>query len=535
MTLPKSQNKKGKALRCAIYTRKSTEHGLELEFNSLDAQREACEAYIRSQAAEGWKLLLNRYDDPAYSGGNLDRPALQTLLSDIKVGRIDIIVVYKIDRLTRSLSDFAKLIEIFDQHKVSFVAITQQFNTTSSMGRLTLNVLLSFAQFERELSSERVRDKIAASRKRGKWTGGGVPLGYDVKNKKLVINEVETLTVRRIFNLYLKQRSIGKLIQSLDQVGLVSKRRTVKGRDVGRIPFTHGPLAHLLKNRIYLGEIAHHGNWFAGEHEPLIEKGLFDQVQQLLQQQSITRRLRRTESGTLLSGILFDDRGNRMSPSFSTKKGVRYRFYISSAVLRSRKHEAGSLSRVPAHEIERAVIDASRIHLKGSPVAELETDAAVTAYINRVELSAIDVKIVIKSFAMDTRNPESECSGDSQILSVPWPNGTHKPLIRIEEIATSDQQVDPGLVQAIVRAHAWVRILQSEDVASIEELATSVGLHPKVVRKSIRLAFLAPEITAAILAGNQPPGLALASLNTSHLPVSWQKQKAAFRFETGNS
>jgi DNA invertase Pin-like site-specific DNA recombinase len=256
-----------KPVRCAIYTRKSTEHGLELEFNSLDAQRDACEAYVKSQASQGWRALPQHYDDPAYSGGNLDRPALQKLLKEIDAGRVDVIVVYKIDRLTRSLADFAKLVEAFDAKSISFVAVTQQFNTTTSMGRLTLNVLLSFAQFERELSSERVRDKVAASRRKGKWTGGTVPLGYDAKDKKLVINKAEAETVRTIFKRYLELQSFGKLAEDLDGKGIVTKRRDTRVEKWnGGIPFTYGPLAHFLKNRLYIGETGHKDKWFPGEH-----------------------------------------------------------------------------------------------------------------------------------------------------------------------------------------------------------------------------------------------------------------------------
>ena len=252
-----------RSLRCAIYTRKSTEHGLDQEFNSLDAQREACEAYIKSQASQGWKLLPQHYDDPAYSGGTLHRPALKRLLLDIAAGKVDVVVVYKIDRLTRSLADFAKLVETFDVRSVSFVAVTQQFNTTTSMGRLTLNILLSFAQFERELASERVKDKVAASRKKGKWTGGTVPLGYDARDKKLVINKTEAQTVRKIFQLYLEVRSFSKLVAELDRRRIVTKRRNTKvAKYQGGIPFTYGPLAYFLKNRIYLGEIHHGGKWF---------------------------------------------------------------------------------------------------------------------------------------------------------------------------------------------------------------------------------------------------------------------------------
>jgi DNA invertase Pin-like site-specific DNA recombinase len=330
-----------KTLRCAIYTRKSTEHGLDQEFNSLDAQREACEAYIKSQASQGWKLLPQHYDDPAYSGGNLERPALKRLLREIELGRVDVVVVYKIDRLTRSLADFAKLVEAFDAKSISFVAVTQQFNTTTSMGRLTLNVLLSFAQFERELASERVRDKVAASRKKGKWTGGSVPLGYDAKNKKLVINKSEADTVRTIFGLYLELKSFGKLVAELDRRKIITKRRSTKvTKFQGGIPFTYGPLAHFLKNRIYLGETHHGGKWFKGEHEAILERQTFEQVQDILRSNRITRRIKHSESGALLQGKLFDDKGNRMGPSFSSKNGVRYRFYVSRA-LRGRKHMAG--------------------------------------------------------------------------------------------------------------------------------------------------------------------------------------------------
>ncbi|MDO9355694.1 MAG: recombinase family protein, partial [Solirubrobacteraceae bacterium] len=295
-----------KLLRCAIYTRKSTEHGLELEFNSLDAQREACAAYIKSQASQGWTLVPKHYDDPAYSGGNLDRPALQALLKDIDAGKIDVVVVYKIDRLTRSLADFAKLVEAFDAKAISFVAVTQQFNTTTSMGRLTLNVLLSFAQFERELSSERVRDKIAASRAKGKWTGGSVPLGYDVKDKKLIPSSLEQQTVRYIFKRYLELKSLIKLIGDLDKKKITTKSRDTKDAVYrGGRPFTYGPLAYLLRSRIYIGEMGHKGKWFPGEHEPIIDREIFDQVKSLFKLHDSQRLKRQSESGALLMGKLF--------------------------------------------------------------------------------------------------------------------------------------------------------------------------------------------------------------------------------------
>src|SRR5271156_5175452 len=350
-----------KVVRCAIYTRKSTEHGLDQEFNSLDAQREACEAYIKSQASQGWKALSQEYDDPAYSGGNLERPALKRLLRDIESGRIDVVVVYKIDRLTRSLADFAKLVETFDSKSISFVAVTQQFNTTTSMGRLTLNVLLSFAQFERELASERVRDKVAASRRKGKWTGGTVPLGYEAKDKKLVINKAEAETVRTIFRLYLELKSFGKLVAEFDRRGIVTKRRDTKvAKYNGGIPFTYGPLAYFLKNRIYIGEVHHGGKWFEGEHKAILDRPTFERVQDLLKFNTNGRRRKSSKSGALLQGKLFDDKGNRMTPSFSSKDGVRYRFYVSRALLRGRKAEAGSVGRVASSLIETIVVDALR-------------------------------------------------------------------------------------------------------------------------------------------------------------------------------
>jgi site-specific DNA recombinase len=389
-----------KILRCAIYTRKSTEHGLEQEFNSLDAEREACAAYIKSQASQGWKVLPQQYDDPAYSGGNLDRPALKKLLSDIEARKVDVVVVYKIDRLTRSLADFAKLVEAFDARSISFVAVTQQFNTTTSMGRLTLNVLLSFAQFERELSSERVRDKIAASRRKGKWTGGTVPLGYEARDKKLVCNKAEAETVRTIFRLYLEQKSFSKLVAELDRRGIITKRRSTKvAKFDGGIPFTYGPLSYFLRNRVYVGEVHHGGKWFEGEHEGIVDRRTFDRVQELLKSNSINRKIGRSESGALLQGKLFDDRGNRLTPSFSSKNGVRYRFYVSTA-LRGRKSKAGSVARISAPEIESIVENTLRKQL---PDHDVSRDA-IADCVERVTVkrNAVEIAIVPDILSKDS-------------------------------------------------------------------------------------------------------------------------------------
>src|SRR6202162_1944482 len=318
------KNRSTKVVRCAIYTRVSTDQGLEQDFNSLDAQYEASQAYIRSQAHAGWTLLRAKYDDGGFSGGHTDRPALQRLLADVRSGEIDVIVVYKVDRLTRSLADFAKLVELFDKYNVSFFSVTQQFNTTTSMGRLTLNVLLSFAQFEREVTSERIRDKIGASKRKGLWVGGMVPLGYVSRDKKLFIEEEEAERVRAIFQRYLELGSIGILLADLRDRGIVSKVRHLSdGRTVGGIPFTRGPLAYLLRNRFYIGEVVFRGQICPGEHPPILDHGLFEAVQRRLAEQRNGYRAARASPEALLMGRIFDDRGNRMSPSPSRTGAAR--------------------------------------------------------------------------------------------------------------------------------------------------------------------------------------------------------------------
>src|SRR5438093_5053900 len=308
-----------KLARGAIYTRKSTEHNLDLAFTSLDAQREACEAYIKSQAHEGWRAILGRYDDGAFSGASLERPALQRLLADVRAGTIDIVLVYKVDRLTRSLADFARLIELFDAQDVSFVSVTQSFNTSSSMGRLTLNVLLSFAQFERELIGERVRDKIAASKRKGLWVGGPVPLGYTALDKKILVVPAEAEAVRTIFARYLQLGSVRLLAEDLDRRGIRSKpRRHSTGRTVGGRRFGVGALAHLLKNRFYIGEVVYRGEVHRGEHEPILDPTMFEAVQEKLAANAVDRQVRLKGSPAILTRRIFDDRGHRMCPTPST-------------------------------------------------------------------------------------------------------------------------------------------------------------------------------------------------------------------------
>ena len=352
----------GRKIRCAIYTRKSSEEGLEQEFNSLDAQREACEAFVRSQKHEGWSVLPQLYDDPGYSGGTMERPALKRLLADIAAHRVDAVVVYKVDRLTRSLSDFAKIVEVFDAHSVSFVSITQAFNTTTSMGRLTLNVLLSFAQFEREVTSERIRDKIAASKKKGLWMGGQPSLGYDVKDRKLVVNEAEAAIVRMIFRRYLELGSVRALKAALGEEGVVSKQRTAAdGSPYGGKSFSRGALYLMLQNRIYRGEIVHKGAVYAGEHAAIVEEDLWSSVQLRLEANGVERREAQDSRSVKPSDRdLIDANGEPMTPTHAIKKGVRYRYYVSRRLITGTKSEEGnrqiSGQRIPAANLEGLVV-----------------------------------------------------------------------------------------------------------------------------------------------------------------------------------
>ena len=365
MTSPKEGRKGRPGVRCAIYTRKSHEEGLEQDFNSLDAQREACEAYVASQKHEGWTCrtcLPGIYDDGGVSGATLERPALKRLLEDMETGGIDAVVVYKVDRLTRTLGDFARIVEVFDRKEVSFVSITQQFNTTTSMGRLTLNMLLSFAQFEREVTSERIRDKIAASKKRGLWMGGLPPLGYDVQDRKLVVNEQEAETVRDIFRHHLKTGSVSALQDRLERDGVAGKVRIDRyGRETGGKPLARGALYHLLQNRIYRGEIVHKEQSYPGEHAAIVDETLWKQVQRKL----ATNRTERTSGAnaaepSLLAGLVYDDTGQRMTPSHANKQGTRYRYYVSKSLVTGRRRSASRGRRVPARELEGLIEDRLR-------------------------------------------------------------------------------------------------------------------------------------------------------------------------------
>jgi site-specific DNA recombinase len=525
-----------KLARCAIYTRKSTEYNLELAFNSLDAQREACEAYIKSQAHEGWRLVPVHYDDGAFSGASLERPALQQLLADVRAGKIDIVLVYKVDRLTRSLADFAKLIELFDVHGVSFVSVTQSFNSSSSMGRLTLNVLLSFAQFERELIGERVRDKIAASKRKGLWVGGPVPLGYTAVDKKIVVVPTEAEAVRMIFARYLELGSIRALADGLDRRGIRSKPRPLSnGRTIGGGRFGVGALAHLLQNRFYIGEVVYRGEVHRGEHDPILEPALFEAVQVKLAAQAVARRSRLRSSPALLSGRLFDERGNRMSPTHTNKGGARYRYYASQAVLQRKPQATGSIGRVPAGEIEALVLAALRNHLNANGAAEQPDNdrELLERHLERVTLTSNHLELRLRQCveAAQAEHGPNNSAGRSianvTTITVPWTSPV--PAMKgIIHVPAHNTPITPSrrdaLLMAIAKARKWTDELAQGRLGSFAVLARREGKLERHMRLLLPLAFLSPRIISGLLDGTAPAGLTITALARA-LPWSWAEQE----------
>ena len=527
-----------KLARCAIYTRKSTEYNLELAFNSLDAQREACEAYIKSQAHEGWRLIPGRYDDGAFSGASLDRPALQQLLADVRAGKIDIVLVYKVDRLTRSLADFAKLIELFDVHGVSFVSVTQSFNTSSSMGRLTLNVLLSFAQFERELIGERVRDKIAASKRKGLWVGGPVPLGYAAVDKKILVVPAEAAAVRTIFARYLELGSVRALAEDLDRRGIRSKsRRRSTGRTVGGGRFGVGALAYLLKNRFYIGELVYRGEVHHGEHEPILDSALFEAVGAKLAAQAVERRCRLRGLPAILSGRLFDHRGNRMSPTHANKRGARYRYYVSQAVLQGKPPPPGLVSRVPAAEIEALVVAALRNHLNargGERLPDNDCDL-LERHLERVTLTPNHLELRLRELVEPTQahDPVNDGSSGPPIASVttmavPWTSPVPAAVKGIIHVPAHNTPIKASrreaLLIAIVKARQWIDDLAHGRAASFAVIARREGKVERHIRLLAPLAFVSPRIVSALLDGTAPADLTLTKLARA-LPYCWAEQE----------
>ena len=511
-------------LRCAIYTRVSTDQGLEQDFNSLDAQREASEAYIKSQAHEGWRLIRDRYDDGGYSGGSMDRPALQKLLADVQARRIDVIVVYKVDRLTRSLADFAKLVELFDEHEVSFVSVTQSFNTTTSMGRLTLNVLLSFAQFEREVTGERIRDKIAASKKKGMWMGGVVPLGYRVEDRALHIIEDHAEIVGSLFRRYLEAGSVVRLKQHLDHEGFrLPVRIDGTGRSTGGGALSRGHIYKILSNPIYVGRIAHKGQVHDGQHPSIIPQELWDRVQQCLSDRhgaQVAKGTRRA-SEALLVGKLFDDRGNRMSASWAKKGSKRWRYYVSQAALQGDKSKAGSIVRVSAPYVEALVIEAVR---------KLSSDRAATQAHLRDPIDRVTIGRTAIQVQLSEAGEGAEADTRPRNLTLPWtPPSPYRRREIIQGVADGKTSARPMranaraiLFDALGDAHRWLDELLCDSTQTLGALALREGKTDRSIRMTLSLAFLAPNIVKAAIEGRLPRGFGLKRL--VDLPIAWPDQ-----------
>ena len=549
-----------KAIRCAIYTRKSTEEGLEQAFNSLDAQREACAAYIASQKHEGWVLSPELYDDGGFSGGNMNRPGLAALMAEVEAGRIQVIIVYKVDRLTRSLADFAKIVEVLDARGASFVSVTQSFNTTTSMGRLTLNVLLSFAQFEREVTGERIRDKIAASKRKGMWMGGPVPLGYDVRDRKLVINETEAATVRHIFEQYLAIGSITGTIDALARDGVTTKiTRTKEGRQRGGIPWSRGALAHLLANRVYIGEVRHRDQHFPGEQRAIVAPGLWQRVEaQLAERRPDRRSPGNLRHGNLLGGLLFDGLGRPMRTCSAGKGSRTYHYYATCA-------DAAALTRqpawrMPANDLEVMVIDGvraflgdvGRVHdaiaaldLGRDSVSGILSLAASRAadpdrathrdLIEQIDVhdERIDIRIAIARLppALDANS----ATAPSHVISLPTVRlrrGKEVRLLLPGPDGGLQASPDPALIKLLANAFAARDAVDAATEArTLGDVAKANGYSLEYFSLLLRLSMLAPDIVAAIHEGRQPASLNRQRLaRTTNLPVEWSAQRTALGF-----
>jgi site-specific DNA recombinase len=531
-----------KVVRCAIYTRKSSEEGLDQAFNSLHAQRDACEAYIKSQVAEGWRPLPKAYDDGGFSGGNLTRPAMESLLADVDAGRIDVIVVYKVDRLTRSLADFARIVDRLDAAGASFVSVTQAFNTTNSMGRLTLNVLLSFAQFEREVTGERIRDKIAASKAKGMWMGGILPLGYDgptdQTTRALVVNKREAVTVRRIFQSYLALGSVHALEAELDAEGVRSKAWLSRaGKPVGGVRLSRGALFHLLKNRVYLGEIRHGERSYPGAHPAIIDVQAFEAVQVLLASHRREWRERPLRSASMpLKGLLFDVDGSPMSPSFTHNKAGRlYRYYVSAPLQQGRqiKLNPDAIRRVPASEIEEVLVQDLRRRLCADEDAPL--DSFIGALV-RVDLEARAVRLTLtkaklpRSAAPDCEPHPSDANLAIAIVPIRCRlrGGRASAIAPAGTNAVRVSRRDPKLIKALQKAHQIAGALgwRSDD-GDLKGSGTA-GPASYYDRKLCRLAFLAPDIQKRIFEGRQPAGMNIERLLARPVPTCWIAQRRLF-------
>ena len=566
-----------RALRCAVYTRKSSEEGLEQAFNSLHAQREACEAFIKSQRHEGWTCLAQAYDDGGLSGATMDRPALQQLLADIQEGRVDVIVCYKVDRLTRSLADFAKIVEIFDQKGVSFVSVTQQFNTTTSMGRLTLNVLLSFAQFEREVTGERIRDKIAASKQKGMWMGGVPPLGYRARDHKLIVIDSEAETVRHVFRRYVALGSVRLLRDELEAQKIRSKRWTsTTGRSWGGKPLARGALYLMLQNRIYRGEIVHKDQSYPGDHMAIVDQQLWDDVQQKLAANAVERATGgMAKSASLLAGLLYDGEGQRMTPTHAVKKGARYRYYVSRRLITGNRGAAPEGLRIPAGEIEQLVTtrigellsDPARLsealacciesagqqqHLQQRAAELAATWSTLPASRLRPTLATVIARIVARPERVDIEllpsrlgallldtlyRPTSSADAEQQPIILSVPAQLRRVGLGIRMVI--DERAGPGraskpdakLIKLIARAYLFNNKLAESSSEHLAEVAQGERMTRSYFTRVLRLSYLAPDITRAILEGRHPRDLTAHKLLAhSRLPLAWPEQRRTLGF-----
>lgn len=540
-----------KKIRCAIYTRKSSEDGLEQEFNSLHAQREACVAYVASQKHEGWVLLPGQYDDGGLSGGSLERPALQQLLADIQDGKIDQIVVYKIDRLTRSLADFAKIVDILDAAGASFVSVTQSFNTATSMGRLTLNMLLSFAQFEREVTAERIRDKIAASKRRGLWMGGQVPMGYDPDGRTLKIKECEAETIRTLYKLYEEHGTIRGVKEKADALGLRTRRRELSsGETRGGGTFDRGHIHHILTNPVYAGRIRHKDQVHDGQHDPIIAPDQWDAVQLRLQGSASRIRFRKTPRRvSLLCGKIFDETGDRLTPSHSrTKKGTRLRYYVSHRLI-ARSGE-GNLDgwRLPADQLEARVSTLARRHLAEPtfagrvsrqsdaseiarvrsklPILSAEPDSRnILPLVERIDIAPGKILLKLDPKAIAERLDIKIDAIDANALQVEAPFQIRKRGVETKIIlAETNGNKDETLIRNIALAHHWLDRIKAGE--TFGDIAKADGSSKRRVQHMIDLAFLAPDLVRDVLQGKQPLGFTSDWCKSRTLPSDWQEQRA---------